>query len=196
MIKTKINKELDEEHDKDSEPEEQDEEEGDETDKNENLVEAKDFIYFKRQCKFEKFVTQLDSESPNALKNMLGGYYEDDTKITDEMIEQEVVGFDTRFWYTKEGLLVYDVNSNIKLDKYRKEFNGITVQDYKVFWNTIPSSDYDKDMKDDYYQKFKSYSNALAPFSGLDLANEHGIALFFIHFRKKDLWISPTIQKY
>ena len=32
-------------------------------------------------------------------------------------------------------------------------------------------------MKDDYYQKFKSYTNALAPFSGLELANENGTSL-------------------
>ena len=147
-------------------------------DKNENLVEEKDFIYFKRQCKFEKFVTQLDNESPNALKSILGGYYNDqENKITDEMIEQEVVGFDTRFWYTKEGLLVYDVDANIKLNKYRQELNGLTVQDYKVFLNIVPIINHDKDMKDDYYQKFKSYTNALAPFSGLELANENGTSL-------------------
>lgn len=90
-------------------------EDDNEEDKNENLIEAQDFMYFKQQCKFEKFVTQFDnSKGPDALRSFFGGYVNDaQHKISDEEIGKEVVGFDTRFWYTKEGLLVYDVNSNI-----------------------------------------------------------------------------------
>ena len=36
------------------------EEEEEEEEKFENDVEAKDFMYFKQQCKFEKFVSNLD----------------------------------------------------------------------------------------------------------------------------------------
>ena len=42
-------------------------------------------------------------------------------------------------------------------------------------------------MKDDYYHKFKSYTNALAPFSGLELANEQGMDCQFNQFRKKNI---------
>jgi hypothetical protein len=71
--------------------------------------------------------------------------------------------------------MVYDIRANIKLDKYREETNGITVQDYKAFINFIPETSHNEDHKTDYYQKFKSYSNALAPFAGLEFATEHGI---------------------
>lgn len=84
----------------------------------------------------------------------------------------------------------------MKLDKYRKELNGITVQDYKSFLNEVPALDHDKDMKEDYYQKFKSYTNALAPFSGLDLANEHGISLLDNQFRKKDIRVPSSVQQH
>ena len=100
------------------------------------------------------------------------------------------------FKYTNEGLLVYDINSNTKIDKYRRESNGITVQDYKVFCHTIPIVRYDKDAKFDYYQKFKSYTNALAPFAGLELASEHGIFVKIILFREENIRVPSAIQKH
>ena len=92
--------EADENNDKDSGPEEIEDFEEEEEDKNENVVEAKDFMYFKQQWKFEKFVTQLstDGKGPDALKSILGGYFNDKQKVvSDEKINEEVVGFDTRF---------------------------------------------------------------------------------------------------
>lgn len=56
--------EKDEENKQDIEPEEEEEEE----EKFENAVEAKDFQYFKSQCKFERFVDQLGTNS-NKSKN-------------------------------------------------------------------------------------------------------------------------------
>ena len=72
--------EADENNDKDSGPEEI---EDFEEDKNENIVEAKDFMYFKQQRKFEKFVTQLstDDKVPDALKCILGGYFKANRKL-------------------------------------------------------------------------------------------------------------------
>ena len=65
----------------------------------------------------------------------------------------------------------------------------------KYFLHTIPIVRYDKDIKFDYYQKFKSYTNVLAPFADLELANEHGIFSKLI-ILEKNIWISPTFQKY
>ena len=47
--------------------------------------------------------------------------------------DKEVLGFDTRFCYTREGLVVYDVHANIKLDKKWNENSGLTNEDYKAF---------------------------------------------------------------
>ena len=107
------------------------EEDEEEEDKNENMVEAKDFLYFKKQCKFEKFVHQLNEGKSGLLGSFIGG-----EECKDEQPDTEpdvVVGFDTRFTYTKEGLMVYDIHSYMKLDKLRPENKGITLQDYKVF---------------------------------------------------------------
>ena len=98
----------------------------------------------------------------------------------DNESEKEITGFDTRFTYTREGLVVYDVHADIKMDKNRKENNGITQQDYNVFRNFLPASWEETDSKHETYNKFKSYSNALAPFSGLEFATEHGKSNLFI----------------
>lgn len=144
------------------------------------MVEAKDFMYFKRQCKFEKFVTQLGSKNEGGtLGSFIGGEImqeeseEAETEPTEEKPEKEIIGFDTRFCYTREGLMVYDIHANIKLDKNRAENNGITLQDYKVFCHSLPNT-YQHNDEEECYQKFKSYSNALAPFAGLEFATDHG----------------------
>lgn len=158
------------------------EEEEEEEEKFENTVEAKDFHYFKRQCKFENFVTQLGSNShrsktQSALLSFFGNSLQEPYIDSDEEDKNEsnkpMIGFDTRFTYTREGLMVYDINSNIEIDEPEESTKGITVQDYNVFRNTTPANEYDKNIKYDYYQKFKSYRNALAPFAGLEFATDH-----------------------
>lgn len=160
----------------DLDPEEEEEEE----EKFENAVEAQDFQYFKQQCKFEKFVNQLNTKSnftkeQSALYSMFGSSVQQvyqDNQPEDEITEP-VVGFDTRFTYTREGLMVYDINADIVMDAPNDENKGIDIQDYNVFRNTTPANEIDKNTRYDYYQKFKSYRNALAPFAGLEFATEH-----------------------
>ena len=155
------------------------EEEEEEEEKFENAVEAKDFNYFKQQCKFEKFVNQLNSKDSlskeqGALYNMFGSDIKHVPLSEDDMEEPpKPVGFDTRFTYTREGLMVYDINANIVMDPPEDVNKGIEIQDYNVFRNTTPANEYDKNTKYDYYQKFKSYRNALAPFAGLEFATDH-----------------------
>jgi hypothetical protein len=74
-------------------------EEAEQEDDNENIVEAKDFMYFRRQCKFETFVSQLktDKTKSSALGSFMNGQIYEEDKIDDEVINQEVIGFDTRF---------------------------------------------------------------------------------------------------
>lgn len=161
------------------EPEEEEEEE----EKFENAVEAKDFNYFKSQCKFEKFVNQLGSTSnrskeQGALFSFFGSSLLSTSLGIDEEDEEEtsnkpMIGFDTRFTYNREGLIVYDVNTNILIDEAENPYKGISEQDYNVFRNSTPANEIDKNMGYDYYQKFKSYRNALAPFAGLEFATDH-----------------------
>ena len=158
------------------------EEEEEEEEKFENAVEAKDFHYFKRQCKFEKFVTQLGSNShrsktQSALYSFFGNSLQEpyiESEEDDQSTSNKpMIGFDTRFSYTREGLMVYDINSDIEIDEPDEQTKGITLQDYNVFRNTTPANEYDKNTRHDYYQKFKSYRNALAPFAGLEFATDH-----------------------
>lgn len=157
-------------------------EEEEEEEKFDNTVEAKDFHYFKRQCKFENFVTQLGSNShrsktQSALYSFFGNSLQEPYIDSDEEDKNDsskpMIGFDTRFTYTREGLMVYDINSTIEIDEPEEATKGITIQDYNVFRNTTPANEYDKNTKYDYYQKFKSYRNALAPFAGLEFATDH-----------------------
>jgi hypothetical protein len=54
------------------------EEEEEEEEKFENAVEAKDFNYFKQQCKFDKFVNQLGSSSNKSKdQSLLFNYFGD-----------------------------------------------------------------------------------------------------------------------
>ena len=177
--------------------EDEEDEEEDEEDKNENVTEAKDFMYFKRQCKFERFVNQMSKNGKGgAFASLIGGHVntnkQTDNQDEDEKSnlnsdgegedgesEEEIVGFDTRFTYTREGLMVYDITANTKLDKFKAETNGISHQDYKVFCHTTPYIKRQDDLKPDYFEKFKSYTSALAPFAGLDLATEHGTYFWF-----------------
>lgn len=157
----------------------EEEEESEQEDENDNPVEAKDFMYFKRQKKFEKFVSQLgkNKQSFGALEGFIGGQVCDDEKDETEL-EKEIVGFDTRFRYTREGLMVYDVYSQINLDVQREETKGISLKEYNFFRNFLPSNWHDNEEKHQWYNKFKSYSNALAPFAGLEFATELGMILF------------------
>lgn len=100
-----------------------------------------------------------------------------------------MIGFDTRFTYTREGLMVYDINANLILDELELGKQGLSLQDYHVFRNTSPTNEFDKSMRADYYQKFKSYRNALAPFSGLEFATEHErkIYEFLPPFKKRKI---------
>jgi hypothetical protein len=100
-----------------------------------------------------------------------------------------MVGFDTRFTYNREGLIVYDINSNILLDACEVVNKGVSIQDFNVFKNTTPANEYDKNMRVDYYQKFKSYRNALAPFAGLEFATDHErkIYEFLPPFKKRKI---------
>ena len=155
------------------------EEEESEDEKFENAVEAKDFNYFKQQCKFERFVNQLGSSSNKSKEqNLLFGYFGDAQQQTFEEEDENttstpMAGFDTRFTYTRHGLMVYDVNAKMLLDDQESPEKGLSEQDFNVFRNTMPANEYDKNMRADYYQKFKSYRNALAPFSGLEFASDH-----------------------
>lgn len=156
-------------------------EEEEEDDKFENTVEAKDFLYFKRQWKLENFVNQLGTNSQRSkTQSALYSYFGHSLQETSCEAEKEeaddskpMVGFDTRFTYTREGLMVYDINSEIEMDAPNEENKGISIQDYNVFKNATPANEYDKNTRHDYYQKFKSYRNALAPFSGLEFATDH-----------------------
>lgn len=76
-------------------------------------------MYFKNQCKFEKFVTNLKDNKgkAGALGSFIGGEVYEEENNTEKDLDKEVVGFDTRFSYTREGLVVYDVHANIILDK-------------------------------------------------------------------------------
>jgi hypothetical protein len=99
------------------------------------MVESRDFMYFKNQCKFEKFVTNLKDNKDNAgaLGSFIGGEMYEPKEDGEEDPDKEVLGFDTRFCYTREGLVVYDVHANIKLDKKWNENSGLTNEDYKAF---------------------------------------------------------------
>ena len=112
-----------------------------------------------------------------------------------------MIGFDTRFTYNREGLVVYDVNTNILIDQPETPNSSLSEQDYNVFRNTTPANEYDKNMRHDYYQKFKSYRNALAPFAGLEFATEHERKIYEflppfkkrkVHERIKDMRIPNT----
>jgi len=136
-------------------------------------------MYFKRQCKFENFVTQLTSNQENSstLGNFIGGeFWQEDEKDknNENAPSQEINGIDSRFTYTREGLMIYDVHSSIKLEKKTLENKGISQQEYNVFQNYQPAHWIDSEEKHEWYHKFKSYSNALAPFAGLEFATEHG----------------------
>ena len=114
------------------------------------------------------------------------------SQLSQDEKEEEIepmVGFDTRFTYTQEGLMVYDINAEIVMDGPNDENKGIDIQDYNVFRNTTPANEYDKNAKYDYYQKFKSYRNALAPFAGLEFATEQErkIYEFLPPFKKRKI---------
>jgi hypothetical protein len=84
-----------------------------------------------------------------------------------------MTGIDSNYTYTRDGIMVYDINANILIDKLEESTNGMSEQDYNVFKNSTPVNEYDKNMGFGYYQKFKSYRNELAPFSGLEFASDH-----------------------